>query len=622
MSQSLDCEQNGLSFVLDLWLPAVQVQHWIYLKDFFQERDFVTMKREIESSKVWDMVMPTGSRFEALSCYGYWDRSKGKRSILSHPDADFMIITNNILVIEEEDNSLLSSHINIITESKHSIALAKTGQPTSSWTRTSEASVFLEALTLEANVTRRTNKDQGIFMLYSDDSIHPGFTCMKQYSDHCMSNNKLTFLDNKDMHATTLADDLSAVSFKSHGPALTREEHRYQGLPFDIVTAIPYKFWPRTAFKWIGRIRMSAWPDTKLKFHILNTGCLFVPVGSHTGVSAGKEWRYSFSVAEGLLASNVTLIQRKTYLLFKTLCKFSICKANTCSSTSKNISSYHLKTVFFWCLEDIGRSKWCQQNLSLCICHLLDKLLLFLQNRHLPNYFIPENNMIDHLSDDDYQNILLSTEEVRGNLLKSIVSVDEIIGIGGATIPEIPITVICRPVINFLTSLRNAELLSVSKLNIGVLEAKLKSLSRLGFWWFISANHTGLNYQLLFTEKVFEEFVCKTETIIASSDDADGKELSQFLDIIKQRQTSEASQSCVKISDLDVLQQLLEFIDNVYAALCNRIIDKRLDSSCLWKEQVLIYGGILTLADTEQIIEAYHQVVFGTKTKSSGPQKH
>ena len=234
MSQSFDCEQNGLSFVLDLWLPDVQVQHWIYLKDHFQERDFVTFNREMESSK----VMPTGSRFEALSCFGYWDRIKGKPSTLSYPDADFMIITNNILVIGEEDNSLLSSHI--ITESKHSIALAKIGQPTGSWTRPSKASVFLEALTLEATVTRSTNKDQEIFMLYSDDSIHPGFTCLKQYSDHCMSNNKLTFLDNKDMHARTLADSLSAVSLKSHGPALTREEHRYQDLPFDIVTAIPY----------------------------------------------------------------------------------------------------------------------------------------------------------------------------------------------------------------------------------------------------------------------------------------------------------------------------------------------------------------------------------------------
>ena len=185
-------------------------------------------------------------------------------------------------------------------------------------------------------------------------------------------------------------------------------------LGFDIVPAIQLEHWPEISAGWQSRKRQ--WPEQEVVEEIMKTKCHLVPVSHRFSSCPAIEWRLSFSLAEKGLALRLTMLQRQFYTFFKHLLWRDFI------NKGRIVSSYHLKTAFFWLMEDLPTSFWKEENFSRIASLLTEKLLLFLLESNFPNYFVPSNNMISHLKAEDLQEITINLKEVKKDILLQVVS--------------------------------------------------------------------------------------------------------------------------------------------------------------------------------------------------------
>ena len=232
---------------------------------------------------------------------------------------------------------------------------------------------------------------------------------------------KLGYLSNQDI--TKPARDLAHKSpppdlqITDHGPAFSTESPK---LPIDLdnVYAIKCNTWPLSASEWKKRQRLWNWPSASMIEQIVSDGCLLVPVGHRLSPEPDFEWRISFSKAEKTLAQSLTVFQKKAYMLLKLLHREYF-------SSPQIIATYHLKTILFWVCERVPESFWSNSNMASCLFALLDELITCLASHNLPNFFIPENNMISHVHSDFVKTALKKVLAVRRDPFEAILSFDQ-----------------------------------------------------------------------------------------------------------------------------------------------------------------------------------------------------
>lgn len=156
---------------------------------------------------------------------------------------------------------------------------------------------------------------------------------------------------------------------------------------FDFVFGISCKQRPAEAAEWKTRKRASNCPTKKLVKHIINTGYVLAGVGSKESKESELQWRVSFNEAEQLLIESLNETQIHCLFLLKLLKR--ICLLNI---AGKNITSYTIKTVMFWCLEEKSVDYWQPSNLVRCFYFCVSKLKSFVDGGFLPNYFIRKRN--------------------------------------------------------------------------------------------------------------------------------------------------------------------------------------------------------------------------------------
>ena len=128
----------------------------------------------------------------------------------------------------------------------------------------------------------------------------------------------------------------------------------------DFIRGFPVRNWPDEAKSWL--TRNTAWPSNKLKHDIIRKGYLLVPTGNPTSPEKHLEWRCSFSVAEKMLFQSLGRIQIYIFLLFKVLIKEYLPGCVNWDGEREIISTYQLKTVFLWYLED-NEYNWEPENM-------------------------------------------------------------------------------------------------------------------------------------------------------------------------------------------------------------------------------------------------------------------
>lgn len=138
------------------------------------------------------------------------------------------------------------------------------------------------------------------------------------------------------------------------------------------------------------------WPSLTVLSVIYSSGCHVVAKPSKDG-DARFEWRQSLSFAEFLLMESIkqespTAIQ--VYRTFKQVLKFNL------KPPCGIITSYNLKTIFFYACERIHPRLWTDLLYSKCFLGLIDDLINALASRFLPSCFNRKLNLIENIPDD------------------------------------------------------------------------------------------------------------------------------------------------------------------------------------------------------------------------------
>lgn len=190
-----------------------------------------------------------------------------------------------------------------------------------------------------------------------------------------------------------------------HGPALTDEKENE-----DFVCALPCYEWPEIAMEFTTRVRKSNQPSSDIIEKIVSQGCLYVGVGHHHSADRGKEWRMSFSLAEKILVRSWNDVKTKCYIAVKALCKENL-------DTEPNvICSYFIKTAIFWLSERMPDSFWKEGTILDCVSAVMTELLSYTTTGTCPNYFVPSNNMMDHLSHEQRTDVASKIESMMNDL--------------------------------------------------------------------------------------------------------------------------------------------------------------------------------------------------------------
>ena len=170
----------------------------------------------------------------------------------------------------------------------------------------------------------------------------------------------------------------------------------------DRVAAVHCPYWPTEALEWITRQRPHGFPPKSLIMQIARYGCDFVQVShksrrSHLCSEIDlKHWRFSFSKAEVAIIHSWTTSQR---IVYRTL--WGLHKILNISIEIVGMCTYYFKTLMLWACENRSLAYWAKTNLLNAVFELGLEMTQWMKAKCCRNYFIPDNNMMDHLSDTD-----------------------------------------------------------------------------------------------------------------------------------------------------------------------------------------------------------------------------
>ncbi|CAC5402496.1 unnamed protein product [Mytilus coruscus] len=195
-------------------------------------------------------------------------------------------------------------------------------------------------------------------------------------------------------------EDITARTLKLFQSSTSLQHPRQE-----MVAALPIT-WPKIANDWTLRQRRNNWLSDTLIKSIVDEGCHVVPVPHRHTKHPDIEWRLSFATSEVRLAKEVvTDDQRQCYVYLKLLRQVRMKGLDL-------LSSYHMKTAFLYSCERLPTECW-HENQGGCIIYVLDTLITFVKDRWLPSYFIPENNLLDHLTEDEFHHLDILLASIR-----------------------------------------------------------------------------------------------------------------------------------------------------------------------------------------------------------------
>ncbi|KAL3853888.1 hypothetical protein ACJMK2_013187 [Sinanodonta woodiana] len=170
----------------------------------------------------------------------------------------------------------------------------------------------------------------------------------------------------------------------------------------DYVYVVHCPIWPSSAFEWLNRRSRSGWPCQLLKQEMAQKGIFLAPVGCKQDPSNEIQWRYSFNETERQLMRSFNSTQAKCYALLKRI----IAEFVKPLFGDDVITSYHLKTLMFWTVEEIDLQAWIPANLVECIFLVLKRLTQCIEDENCPSYFIPTENLFREKSTLDNKEVV------------------------------------------------------------------------------------------------------------------------------------------------------------------------------------------------------------------------
>lgn len=278
---------------------------------------------------------------------------------------------------------------------------------------------------------------------FDSEGLHPGYTRICLPSIKALDDTFIFDTEREKYYfsATQYIEKLSSKDFELdafeswfiQGPAITVENSLVLSLEnlkkpnaggsFDMVTTLKCTPWPKEASDWKERAMKSNWLSEDIIQSIIDDGCHVVAVPSKKSLKPDLEWRMSFSASEGKLARDaVTDQQRQCYIYLKIL-RYQVMKPVSV------LSSYVFKSVFLYCCEKLPVDYWAKYP-GKCILYMLDVILDCLRKKFVPTYFLPENNLVDHLTGEELNAAILAVEALRADPITPVLDFtdDRVVG--------------------------------------------------------------------------------------------------------------------------------------------------------------------------------------------------
>lgn len=286
----------------------------------------------------------------------------------------------------------------------------------------------------------RFKMNDEVYMMHLDtNGVHPGYGTLqlirKPKGDHfaVLYDEKMdayymsgTKYQTEFLNQVLEGSEEEREMYELHGPALQYQDNkpftydrRKEKIvnPFDHIHGFHCDDWPSVANEWTTRHRSNGWLSPELFQRIVSKGCYLVPVPHKRSKNPDVEWRISFAESEQMVAEYaVTNAQRQCFIFFKLL-RYQIQQ----ETSKKLLSSYCLKNVFLFCCEQLPVAAW-DVNPGHCLLHMLDCVQTCLQQGELPNYFIPDNNLLDLFTDEDINTSIVLLDVMRSDVISLVLN--------------------------------------------------------------------------------------------------------------------------------------------------------------------------------------------------------
>ena len=208
---------------------------------------------------------------------------------------------------------------------------------------------------------------------------------------------------------------ITVRKIEENGPAVT-VHYFYKYLTVDYVLSLRHIQWPSCAAEWPDRQRQ--WPDSHTIKDVTNYGCHLVPKQpaslSKEDPLFGMFFQYSFARAENILLNKLNddnPVLTDCLRMLKFLCEMHFDRPQL-------LKSYHMQTIVLLAAERLPPSHWKADNFVKHLLDLLDDLLHCLVVQNLPNYFIPQQNLLQQFSADFIWDVAVRVSKVRQNPIK------------------------------------------------------------------------------------------------------------------------------------------------------------------------------------------------------------
>lgn len=162
---------------------------------------------------------------------------------------------------------------------------------------------------------------------------------------------------------------------------------------YDLLPVVSFRGWPAVAQGWL---TANHFWDGKITEEEAISGFYLLPCPAPLGERPDREWRLAFSRSEVQLKKCIPFPMAQAFQAAKAVLARLLARPRT------GLSPYHLRTLLFWACDRLPSAYLSCPDADTparLLLGLLDDLAHCILSKSCPNYFLPQCNMLEHLTD-------------------------------------------------------------------------------------------------------------------------------------------------------------------------------------------------------------------------------
>uniref|UniRef100_A0A8D3DEI0 Transmembrane protein 102 n=1 Tax=Scophthalmus maximus TaxID=52904 RepID=A0A8D3DEI0_SCOMX len=216
---------------------------------------------------------------------------------------------------------------------------------------------------------------------------------LSRWSVCCEEENGLPTEEDEDEEEGEMEHIFVEVSEIPPPPTVSSLQAGSSRVLYDLLPVVSFRGWPAVAQGWL---TANHFWDGKITEEEAISGFYLLPCCSPLGGRPDREWRLAFSRSEVQLKKCIPFPMAQAFQAAKAVLSRILARPRT------GLSLYHLRTLLFWACDRLpGAYLSCHDadTAGRLLLGLLDDLAHCILGKNCPNYFLPQCNMLEHLTD-------------------------------------------------------------------------------------------------------------------------------------------------------------------------------------------------------------------------------